>query len=720
MQQDIWNLVCDEFDASIPRLTGLNVKEDDCTNNFVYPSGWDTIGYNFDFSDESGYSNTVKFTINFGMYEYNNYIKSINQCKVVFDRCCYYPSLIKRNFRMPHIGFKGVERMGRSAEGGLTWDFDIESMSDFYTLDNCFFSVLASNEEFSVYMKDNVLNITFKDMNYFIGCSRKIEWALYKDDISMKQALKLGAESECVIQKGRYLVIRHEIKLKPEEHYHTTFGFSKNSLNSAFNAANDDDFEVGTAARWNEWFRSLPNTDFFDEREKNSYYKSWAVVRSNYYKSPLWGHSALEAMPVYKGIWQWAMSAIEWLSDQDTYLTSEWFRNAMDFFIKNQREDGYLTHAMYIDEGKPGERWAADRVGIVQTPHFPWVALRYYYSTNDEKALMRWYEPLKKYYEYLNNTRDKNFRNIHLWAIITSFDTGLDTTSAFHKVTYGENGITEAYCYPAIFAAARYRYEQSMGIIADILGFDSCKWFEESRITKNALDQYLWDDDKKWYGVMHEDETLDTRVGIDGLFPLAYKMVDEDRVQLMEANFKKLIGKYGIYTVAPGENGFKADIYWRGAAWPQSCSVGMQVARNYYPSLLDSVVNSTINMTMSNPGIWECYNAMTGELARSDQGFVCTPSVTTNVGAGGVIGSLMISHGFDMYGIDDVIPLVYLQNYHWAGMRINVKNHDGGWYVTCRREEENRGCLKFVDNNKNIYKVNVKEGEEVFITQINH
>lgn len=713
MEKNIWDIVKDEFDSRIPRLTGFNVKENDRTNHFVYPSGWDTIGYNFDFSLKSGYDNSVKFRIDFGMYEYRKGSDSYNLTKVVFDKCIYYPSLVKRFFTLPYAGFKGIERLGRSSNEGLTWCIDIESLSDFFTLNRCFVTVLKSDEQFAVSMKGNVITLSFKDMDYHIACSQNIKWTLYENETSMKHELTnegLGRN----VEKGCCLVIKHELELKPREHYRIMFGLSEYSASMALEASMDNNFEDSIRIQWNSWFNSLPKVKFKDEKEERCYYKSWAVIRGNYYESPMWGHSVLEALPVYKGAWQWAMSSTEWISDQDTYQTSVWFKSAMDFFIKMQREDGYITHAMYIDEEKPGERWAKG-AGIIQTPHFPWVALRYYYTTMDKEALRRWYEPLNKYYEYLNNTRDKNFRNLHLWAIITSFDTGLDTTPAFQKVTYGENGVKEQYCYPAIFAAARYRYEQSMGMIADILGLDPGRWYEEAEVTKQAMDRYLWDDKKKWYGVLHEDGTLDTRVGVDGLFPLAYHMVDRDRASAMERNFTKLIGNYGIYTVAPGEEGFIEDVYWRGPAWPQSCSVGMEVCRYYYPHLLDRVLDSTINMILSNPSIWECYNARTGEVARSDHGFVCTPAISSNVGAGGILGAILIYHGFDMYGIDDVLPLTYMENFHWGGMRITVTRNENGWIVSGSKQERDRSTVKFADSHGKIHQVDVKEEQEVLI-----
>lgn len=93
--------------------------------------------------------------------------------------------------------------------------------------------------------------------------------------------------------------------------------------------------------------------------------------------------------------------------------------------------------------------------------------------------MQKWYPLLVKFHQYLTRSRDE--KNIHLWAILTSYDSGLDTTSAFDQVTYGTKDGKEAYCYPAIFAAERYRYEIALAKIADIIGKDEGnRWREEA------------------------------------------------------------------------------------------------------------------------------------------------------------------------------------------------------------------------------------------------
>ncbi len=206
-------------------------------------------------------------------------------------------------------------------------------------------------------------------------------------------------------------------------------------------------------------------------------------------------------------------------------------------------------------------------------------------------------------------------------------------------------------------------------------------------------------------------------LGIEGLFPLAYHLVDNKRAKEMEKNFVQLLGKYGIRTFSPCERGYRSDTYWRGASWPQSCSLGMEVCRYYYPHLLDQVLQSLTGMVTGMPGIWECYDSNTGFPAHSDQGFLSTPCISSNVGAGGILGSLMTYHGLYMYGYDNTLPLVFLKNFHWAGMWINVYTEGDRWAVEATPAEKNTALLKFRDINNNIYEVSVAAGKKTWKTQ---
>lgn len=714
MEKSIWKFVGEEFDSGLPRLTAVYIKEEDDSLYFTYPREGDRLGYYFNFTDKTGYDLPAKFSMDFAVYEYPNIMNILAPNRVLFAKQEYYPGMIKREITYSNLGIKGIERIGQKTSGSLTWSLDFDCLTEGFKLQKKLFTILSSEEEFKVDKTDKGVSIEFDDISYHIACSLQNGYGVYRDELSMKSDLKTEKLSFNSPYEGHYLVIEHYIDLLPKESINITFGLSSISMDKAVCALDSKNFEQDIANRWDTWFNSLPYIEFTRDREKKAYYKSWWAIKNNYYDHPKWGHSITESLPVYKGLWQWAMPSVEWHSNQDTDYTSQWVRKAMDMLVDSQREDGYITHAIYIDEEKPGEGWAGG-VGIIQTPHLPWVALRYYHTTYDRESLIKWYKAFKDYYDYITRTRDKAFKDIHLWGITTSFDTGLDTTCAFQRVTYGEDGIKEEYCYPAIFAAERYRYELAMAEISREIGKYDREWERRAKRTKYSMDKYLWDGDKKWYGVLHKDGTLDTRVGVDGLFPLVYHIVEPERAMEMEENFTKLIGNYGIRTVAPGEIGFRADVYWRGAAWPKSCSLGMEVCRFYFPHLLGRAFNSILNMVLRYPNIWECFNATTGELARSDYGFLCTPGMSSNVGAGDILGCIWLYHGIPMYDMDMVLPIVPMENFHFRGMRISIRCEDDDIYVYAKAEEEDQSNIKLIDKKGHIYEMDIRSGVRVQI-----
>lgn len=713
----VWKELGESFDNNIPRLTATIVKEAESTQGFAYPTCEGRLGYYFDFSTKTGYDLPPKFKFEFAAYQYPNVMGQFAPVRSFCEEQVYFPAMIRREFGYPDLPFAGTERFGRIYENSLTWNFDIHYNTEQKNFTRSVYSLLSSDELFKVEKIRSGVKITFEDMTYFIACSENFALGLYKNEYDMKDELKANKISRC--KQGHILVFKHDFNIEWKKGIFFTFGLSSVSMHFAKKALNARNMERKISVEWNRWFTQLPDLCLplrgaFAEKLRKAYYKSWVTIKNNYYDHPKWGHSVTEALPVYKGIWQWAIPSVEWHSEQNSENTSLWIKKAMDMMIDSQREDGYITHAIYIDENIPGERWG--KSSTIQCPHFPWTAVRYYHATLDKESIERWYEPLVTYYKYICKSRDESILNNHLWCIFTSYDTGLDTTSAFQRVTYGEGGDRskkERYCYPAIFAAERYRYELALAELSEILGKDGSAYRKEAELTKAAADKILWDESKKWYGVLHEDGTLDTRVGVDGLFVLAYKMVDDKKAQEMKASFERLIGDYGIRTVAAGEEGFCADVYWRGPCWPKTCSLGMNIIDNYYPDLKDKAMNSILNMILGYPTVWECYNVDDGKIAHGDVGLYATPNVSSNVGAGDIIGSIYAYKGFGMYDMDMAVPLTDIKNFHIAGLRVSVSdNRNGKYTVTCKAEERSESDVTFAGKNGR-FTLHLKEGEAV-------
>ena len=695
----------ENFDFSLPRMSAIAIKEDDYDLGFYTPSPDNRIGYHFLDTNLTAYNNDrYTFELYFAAYEFPNLCKEPGKSRFLFSSQEYLPGEIRRDFRLPNSALVGKESLSAAAGKSLTWKFDLRNESvllpdptGIYRYEKKLYSIFVSHDGFEARRDDDgVIRISLKNHEYYIASSHPARISVFPSELDAYE--EMGENFRENFGRGRVMAIETTVSIDVGETEFLAFGMSHHSRADALRALRPEDTTALLDKKWNTWFESLPSVGFdrASEREKKLYYKAWWTLRLNFCKYPGWGFNVLESLPVYKGIWQWAIPAVEWYSSQDPEHTCEWISTAMNILIRAQRDDGYITHAANLHEKNPGEGWMAR--GIIQNPELPSTALRYYNASGDIESLKKWYVPFKKYYDYLCRDFDERHENLHLWALHSSFDTGLDTFPAFHEVTYGVGGNPPTeYCYGSILSAERFHYENSMAKLSRILKTGEEKfWLDHASKTKDAVNRFLWDDEKNWYGARQSDGMLDTRIGIDGLFPLVRGIADEEKLLAAKPQFERLIGDYGIRTCAEGEDGFFSDIYWRGPCWPKSCSLATAIAKKHYPDLCDRVFESVLSANLRYPNIWECIDANTGELARSNVGFYCTPCMSSNVGAGEIIGAIWCRHGFDMFGTEASLPLVPMTDYHLGGILLTVRKEGGAFEITAKPKEKMRNDITFI------------------------
>jgi hypothetical protein len=555
---DFWGILRESFDEKLPRRTAIIVKEDDFSISFAYPSEFSSIGWLLDNREETTYEESSVATLKFGEYSFPDLSgRKLAKNTFYFKTMEYQPSLVKREIIFSNMGVEAVELFGQCGRSGFFWKIWLEAKCHPpYEVRRKIYTVVSlrrPSARISEQGSKNILKIQMDGKSLFVA-SESNSYGVYSSTEEYLNDLERGVV-HARRKTGRHIVFENNVTLKPREHVSIAFGVSFRSPMKAAGALKRQKPVPSIRMKWNKWFNSLPKYNFETEADRKAYYKCWWIIRLNYYRNPRWGKTVLGALPVYRGYWQWSLPAVEWHSTLNPEIGPGFTKTLMNLFLKHQRQDGYVTHAIYLSEKTPGETWS--RRNIVQTPHIPWVALRYYYATKDIESIRAWYPKLVKYYNYLNQSRDAGLLRLGLWAILTSFDTGLDTFPAFQRVTYGDS-LKEDFCYPAIFAAEKCRFEQAMGKISEIVdNGEENTWFRLAEETRLAMDRNLWDEDLNWYGVLHQDGLPDTRIGVDGLFPFAYGLVDPDKARRARKNFLRLIGKYGVFTLAPTSLGLK-------------------------------------------------------------------------------------------------------------------------------------------------------------------
>ena len=126
-------------------------------------------------------------------------------------------------------------------------------------------------------------------------------------------------------------------------------------------------------------------------------------------------------------------------------------------------------------------------------------------------------------------------------------------------------------------------------------------------------------------------------------------------------------------------------------------------------------MNSILNMILGYPTIWECYNVDNGKIAHGDVGLYATPNVSSNVGAGDIIGSIYAYKGFGMYDMNMAVPLTDIKNFHIAGLRVTVTdNGNGKFTVKASAEEKTESDVTFIGENGKVT-LHLKAGENLEI-----
>lgn len=644
-----WQNLKTEFDERLPRRTSVLLKENPETSAYYYPIDFGKVGYQVDTREESTYEEKADFSF----YIDDMVLGDLLNHDVWTKQSFYFtkmeskPNWIERSVSYINSGLDLVETFTSPNDSGVTWKLNYKQRCLHHELKRTFLLVISSQTNMHVLTEDTEKNLVLTISNnsgntIYLASSVNQPFGLYS---SMDQCYNEYHQLAGAIRHdlGRYLVLPVTVSFpsvsSSNDFDEMTSLFSMSTLgkkqaieNYLINA------DTYCEKRWNAFFDKLPPIETNDQEVLTAYHKCWYVIRQNYFNHPEWGKIILEALPVYKGVWTWGTSALLYSALLNPDDGPERAKNALDLLLTNIREDGYIPHAIYVNEEIPGQKWNKG-TGIIQTPHLPWVVLAYYDKTKDKATLEKWYKPLVQFYQYICKSRDENHDNLHLWAAKTSFDTGIDVYPNFSDITYED----EDYVYPAVFAAERCRYENSMSTISSILGRheEANHWKIEMEQTLQAANNYLWDAEKGWYGVRHQNGQIETIVGIDGLFFLSYGLVSVQRANQMKHNFKSLIGKYGIHTVSPQEQKYEGNFYWRGPAWAKSCALGVQAAHLYYKDLLPEMRESILSFIMRWPSIWECMNAESGQIARGDIGVFATPFIASNVGAGELLGALL-------------------------------------------------------------------------------
>ena len=280
-------------------------------------------------------------------------------------------------------------------------------------------------------------------------------------------------------------------------------------------------------------------------------------------------------------------------------------KDVLAVYIANVAKDGGFPCYIPFNAAQPETQ--PEHHTCTQLPQMAWSVWQEYQFNQDVEWLRTFLQPLIRFCEYMDN-RDK--LGLGLWCQHHYYD-GLDMFPTVDGLILRN----ETVLYSSSYAAEQVQYLRALSLIMNALGEKSAKEYKEkAEAAHSRMIHLLWDEQRQWFGDILATGSRETVVGMQGLFALVYGLAPNncDRGKLA-GNLESLIAPFGVCTVAPEDERYCEQFFWRGPAWPASCLYGTAAAHVYAPNLLPRMGAATIRLALAQPNIWECLQPHSGQ-----------------------------------------------------------------------------------------------------------
>ncbi len=355
-------------------------------------------------------------------------------------------------------------------------------------------------------------------------------------------------------------------------------------------------------ARWVDWFDQVPEID--PQYEKKYAYAWW--VMANNLISPR-GNILYEAMAPskvgYVGLWLWdsAMHAIAF-----RHTNAELARNQIRSMLAYQLPNGMLPDAIFddglvftIDHPIKGE--------VTKPPILGWAALKLHESNPDEQFLSEIYQPLTKWNNWWFTENDDDHDGLVQYN--HPYSSGLDDSPLWDEGMPVESPELSTYLYLDMLALAQ---------MAEILHLtdEAAMWRKRSGLLLDQMVKHFWDSEKGifWVKKDHHPVKVITPFNLYPLWTGQLSREINDRLLSHLLNPAMFWGRYKIPTVARNDPHYDPQTMWRGPVWLNINYFFIEALTKVGEvELANQLRDSTLEMVMSQEGIFEYYDAETGK-----------------------------------------------------------------------------------------------------------
>jgi len=354
--------------------------------------------------------------------------------------------------------------------------------------------------------------------------------------------------------------------------------------------------------RWSNWFRRVPPVA---ERFQDHYYYAWWVM-SNNLVAPLGRveHEAMMPSKVqYVGIWNWdaCFHALAF-RHVDPVLA----RNQLRTMLACQLPDGMVPDAVY-DEAVVADIEHPLRAEVTKPPIMAWAALKLHEMDPDPEFLQEIYVPLVRWNAWWFSMNDDNANGLAQYN--HPYSSGLDDSPLWDYGLPVESPDLNTYLCVQM---------GSLAMMAETLGMEAegAMWRRRAAAIMRRMIEDFWDEEAGLFRALHDNQPIPVVTPFN-LYPLwTGQLPDQIRDRLLAhlTNPDQFWGEYAIPSVARNDPHYDPETMWRGPVWVNINYIFIEALHQVgETALAHTLLEMTLDLIMSQPGIYEYYHAETGE-----------------------------------------------------------------------------------------------------------
>ncbi len=354
--------------------------------------------------------------------------------------------------------------------------------------------------------------------------------------------------------------------------------------------------------RWHDWFARVPSVS---EPYRDHYYYAWWVMSNNLVAPHgVVVHEAMMPSKVqYVGIWNWdACFHTLAFRHVDPVLA----RNQLRTMLACQLPDGMIPDAIY-DEAIVANIEHPLRAEVTKPPIMAWAALKLDELDPDPAFLQEIYVPLVRWNAWWFSMNDDDADGLVQYN--HPYSSGLDDSPLWdHGMPVESPDLNTYLCVQM----------GSLAMMAEALGMQSegAMWRRRAGAIVRRMIEDFWDGEAGLFRALHDHQPIPVSTPFN-LYPLwTGQLPDEIRDRLIAhlTSPNEFWGDWVIPSVARNDPNYNPETMWRGPVWVNINYILIealsQIGRH---DLADSLRRKTLDLIMSQPGMYEYYNADTGQ-----------------------------------------------------------------------------------------------------------